>query len=297
MDRLNQMRVFVTVVDRQSFTAAAASLGMAKSTVSRQVSDLESRLGVRLLYRTTRVLHPTEVGRSYFERCQSILQDIDEADRAVSDGSDEVRGTLRIASAALFTTLHLVEPIAAFQRMHPEVGFDLRVDDRYVNLVEDGLDLAIRVVRTPSDSSLVARRLATTTHQLVASPVFLKRHPVKTLADLSTTPALCRDPPGQTWTVLDGRGKERQIGVSPTVTCNQGEPLLRAALGGMGMGLFPDFMIHEHVAARRLVPVLPGVVGASSGVFAIYPHRRLLSSRVRRFIDHLAGAWDPPPWQ
>jgi DNA-binding transcriptional LysR family regulator len=297
MDRLNQMRVFVTVVERRSFTGAAGALGMAKSTVSRQIADLETRLGVRLLYRTTRVLHPTEVGRTYFDRCQAILADVAEADSAVSEGGEEVRGTLRVACAALFATLHLIEPIATYRARHPAVAVDLRVDDRYVNLVEDGLDLAIRIIGSPPDSSLVARRLATTTHHLVASPAFVAEHGIRSIDDLSRVPALCREPPGGTWTLFDPGGEERKVAVQPALSCNQAEPLVRAALAGVGVGLFPDFMAVEHLASGRLVRVLPAIRGSSSGVYAIYPHRRLLSSRVRLFIDHLAEVWETAPWE
>lgn len=296
MDRLSQMRVFVTVVERQSFTKAAEALGMAKSTVSRQVADLEGRLGVRLLYRTTRVLHPTELGKTYFERSKAILEEVDEADAAVTECGEGVRGTLRIACSAMFTTLHLVDPIASFRREHPDVDVDLRLDDRFINLVEDGLDLAIRIIETPPDSSLVARRLATTTHHLVATPAFLAEHPVSSFDDLGSVPALIRNPPGVSWTLLD-RGREVQVEVTPALSCNQGEPLLRAARRGMGIGLLPDFMTHRLEARGELVRVLPELTGWTSGVYAIYPHRRLLSGRVRAFIDHLAESWQPAPWE
>lgn len=296
MDRLSQMRVFVTVVERQSFTKAAETLGMAKSTVSRQVADLEGRLGVRLLYRTTRVLHPTEVGQTYFDRSKTILEEVDQADAAVTERGEGVRGTLRVASASLFASLHLVGPIATFRQEHPDVDVDLRLDDRFINLVEDGLDLAIRIIETPPDSSLVARRLATTTHHLLASPAFLKAHPIRNIEDLSRVPALVRNPPGTTWT-LDDRGREVQVEVQPVLTCNQAEPLVQAARRGLGVGMFPDFMTHELERRGELVKVLPGIDGWTSGVYATYPHRRLLSGRVRAFIDHLAEAWSPAPWE
>ncbi|MCA9569977.1 MAG: LysR family transcriptional regulator [Myxococcales bacterium] len=296
MDRLNQMRVFVTVVDKQSFTRAADALGMAKSTVSRQVSDLEARLGVRLLYRTTRVLHPTEVGRAYFERCQAILRDIEEADDIVSARSEGIRGTLKVASASMFSTMYLVDPIASFRREHPDVTVDLRLDDRFVNLVEDGLDLAIRVIETPPDSSLVARRLAATTHRLVAAPSFLAAHPIHGPDDLARVPTLVRTPPAPVWTLWEG-DREHRIEPRPVLACNQAEPLVHAARIGLGVGLFPDFMTHDLERAGELVRVLPELSGWSSGVYAIYPHRRLLQGRVRAFIDHLAACWEPPPWE
>lgn len=295
MDRLNQMRVFVTVVERQSFTAAANSLGMAKSTVSRQVSDLEARLGVRLLYRTTRVLHPTEVGQAYFDRCQGILQEIEEADAAVVEHGEGIRGTLRVASASIFATLHLLGPIQSFQEAHPNIRVDLRMDDQFVNLVEGGVDLAIRVVQAPSDSSLVARKLTSTTHHLVASPAFLQDHPIASLDDLARVPAVVREPPGAAW-MLEGPAGNVRVDMDARLTCNQGEPVLRACRAGMGVALLPDFMTYRLVAAGHLVRVLPEWSGTTCGVYAIYPHRRLLSARVRAFIDTLAQAWLEPPW-
>lgn len=296
MDRLTQMRVFTTVVERESFTAAAEALGMAKSTVSRQVSELETRLGARLLYRTTRVIRPTDVGRAYFDRCASILLDVHEADAAVREKGGEVQGTLHIASAALFATMHLMEPIASFRDLHPKVTFDLRLDDRFVNLIEDGVDLAIRITSKPRDSSLVARRLSSTQHQLWASPKYLEAHGTPSSpAELASHHALCHDRRAAEW-VLQGPEGESRTTVEPSLSCNQGEPLLRAVSLGLGIGMLPDFMTTRAAAKGSIVRVLPHHMGLESGVFALYPHRRLLSGRVRAFIDHLAATWDPPPW-
>lgn len=298
MDQLTQMRVFTSVVERESFTTAADDLGMAKSTVSRQIADLEARLGARLLYRTTRVIRPTDVGRAYYDRCTSILSDIDEADTAVRErGGDVVRGTLHIASAGLFATLHLMGPIASFRAMHPEVDVDLRLDDRYVNLVEDGIDLAIRITGKLRDSSLVSRRLTTTTHGLWASPAYLAAHGTPTsVADLGRHAAIARNLGPPQFELFDPSGGRLVIDVEPVLVCNQSEPMLEAVRLGMGIALLPDFM-SAHLAARgEIVRVLPDHPGWESGVYAVYPHRRLLSGRVRAFIDHLATAWDPPPW-
>lgn len=298
MDRLAQMRVFTAVVERESFTDAATALDMAKSTVSRQISDLEASLGARLLYRTTRVIRPTDVGRAYYERCAAILAEIEEADTAVRErGGDVVRGTLRIASAGVFATLHLVEPIVKFRSAYPDVDVELRLDDRYVNLVEDGIDIAIRIQRKPADSSLVSRRLTSTCHGLWASPAYLTaRGTPATLADLEQHAALVRDPPARQWELIDPSGAPVTVAIQPALACNQGEPLLEAVRLGMGIAMLPDFM-SAHLAARgELVRVLPDHRGWESGVYAVYPHRRLLTGRVRTFIDHLAAAWNPAPW-
>jgi DNA-binding transcriptional LysR family regulator len=298
MDRLSQMRVFTTVVDKASFTGAADALGMAKSTVSRQVSDLETRLGARLLYRTTRVIRPTDVGKAYYDRCAAILTDVEEADMAVRErGGDVVRGTLRIAAAGLFATQHLMEPIASFREQYPEVTVDLHLADRYVNLVEDGIDVALRIISNPRDSSLVSRRLTNTEHALFASRGYLARHGVpQTLEQLSEHSVVTRNPPGSTW-LLFGPDGETRVDVKPVLTCNQSAPILRGVRLGLGIGLLPDFMTSTLEKRGDLVRVLPHFRGVESGVYAVYPHRRLLSGRVRAFIDHLAELWDPPPWR
>lgn len=294
MDRLTQMRVFTTVVDRASFTSAAELLGMAKSTVSRQVSDLETRLGARLLYRTTRVIRPTDVGRAYYERCTVILGEVEEADMAVRErGGDVVRGTLHLASAGQFASQHLMQPIARFREAYPDVDIDLRLNDRYVNLVEDGIDMAIRITSKPRDSSLVSRKLTSTAHHLMASHTYVKKHGrPSTLDDLQKHTILSRD---ESWTLLDGED-ERRVNVTPALRCNQGGPLLQAVRSGFGISLLPDFMTYDMVKRKELVHILPAYRGAVSGVYAVYPHRRLLSGRVRAFIDHLAKEWDPAPW-
>jgi DNA-binding transcriptional LysR family regulator len=298
MDTLTQMRVFTTVVDKQSFTTAAELLGMAKSTVSRQIADLESRLGARLLYRTTRVIRPTDVGRAYYERCAAILADIEEADAAVRErGGEVVGGTLHVACAGVFASLHLMSPLASFRREHPDVRVDLRLDDRHVNLVEDGIDLAIRITARLRDSSLVTRRLATTRHGLWAAPAYVAAHGTpRVLDDLARHATITRDPPARSWEILDPDGERTHIEIEPVLTCSQGEPVLEAVRLGMGIGMLPDFMSAGLAARGELVRVLPEYQGWESGVYAVYPHKRLLSGRVRAFIDHLARAWDPPPW-
>jgi DNA-binding transcriptional LysR family regulator len=298
MDRLSQMRVFTTVVDKASFTSAAENLGMAKSTVSRQVSELETRLGARLLYRTTRVIRPTDVGKAYYERCSAILTDVDEADMAVRErGGDVVRGTLHLASAGLFASQHLIEPIARFREKYPDVVVDLRLDDRFVNLVEDGIDVAIRITSKPRDSSLVARRLSSTTLGLYATPDYLKKNGTpRRFADLANHAVVSRDPPGNVWTMTGPQGEER-VEVAPVLSSNQSAPMFAALRLGLGIAAVPDFMTARFVRRGDLVRVLPEYAGEESGVYAVYPHRRLLSGRVRAFIDHLAELWSPAPWQ
>ena len=173
MDRLDDMLAFIRVVDTRSFTAAAEKLGLSKSAVSRRMTDLENRLGARLLNRTTRSLSVTEVGQAFYERCSRIVADVEEAERAVADLYAEPRGTLKINAPMSFGMIHLAPAIAEFLRRHPGLEIDMDLNDRFVDLIEDGYDVAVRIGRL-RDSSLVARRLAPNRHVVVGSPGLLQ---------------------------------------------------------------------------------------------------------------------------
>ncbi|MBV5335683.1 LysR family transcriptional regulator, partial [bacterium] len=174
MDKLDDMLAFIKVVDARSFTAAADRLGLSKSVVSRRIAELEDRLGARLLNRTTRRLSPTEVGQAFYERCTRIVSDLDEAERAVGDLHGAPRGRLRLNAPVSFGRLHLAAAIVAFVERHPAIEIDIELNDRYVDLLEDGYDLAVRIGRL-RDSSLVARKLAPCRRVMVASPAYLER--------------------------------------------------------------------------------------------------------------------------
>jgi DNA-binding transcriptional LysR family regulator len=297
MDRLDDMLAFIRVVDTRSFTAAAEKLGLSKSAVSRRMTDLENRLGARLLNRTTRSLSITEVGQAFYERCSRIVADVEEAERAVADLHAEPRGTLKINAPMSFGMIHLAPAIAEFLRRHPGLEIDMDLNDRFVDLIEDGYDVAVRIGRL-RDSSLVARRLAPNRQVVVGSPAYFKTHGRPTQPDdlvqhnclLYTNVS----PPDQ-WHFTVA-GKPCTIKVSGTLRVNNGEVLREAALAGQGITMLPTFLLGEQIARSQLDVALTEFLPSDSAVYAVYPHSRHLSPKVRVFVDFLAGRFGPVPY-
>lgn len=299
MGRLTQMAVFAAVVEHEGFTAAARELGLAKSTISRHIAELEDRLGARLLQRTTRTVRPTEIGLAYYDRCVEVVSAADEADRAATAQLDVPAGRITVAAPPPFASRYLMEPLAAFLRDYPEVEIDLRLDDRLLDIVEEGIDLAIRVAPL-EDSSLVARRFGLSHSALVASPAFLAEHGaprgIELLAEL---PVLGHALFTQRSIHLHGPdGRVVPVELSGRMRVNDGNALLHAALAGLGVVLAPDFLVGEYVHRGELVPVLPEWTEQPRVVHALYPHRRFLPATVRVLLDRLVQAYTPePPWK
>ncbi len=299
MNKFDDLQAFVAVVEAGSFTAAAERLGTAKSAVSRRLAALEDRLGVQLMRRTTRVLNLTETGRSFYEHAARILADVDEAEAAVQQEHGELSGTLRIALPLSFGVRHMCKPIAAFCQRHPKVGFDLDLNDRRVDLIEEGVDVAVRIGRL-SDSSYIARRLFDARAVVCASPHYLRAR---------GTPASPRDlkrhrclvytnlpDPGR-WTWVDGDGNRHSVDVNPVLSASSGDFLANAAAHGLGLVIQPTFIAAESIRRGTLVPVLTDYEWPISPAYAIYPPTRHLSYRVRTFIDFLAERFaGTPQW-
>jgi DNA-binding transcriptional LysR family regulator len=298
MDNLTGMAVFARVVDARSFTAAAAALGLSKSAVSKQVARLEDRLGARLLNRTTRRLSLTEVGAAFYERCARILAEVEDAELAVGRLQDAPRGTLRINAPMSFGQLHLAPAVADFLNGHPGLAIDLTLNDRIVDLVEEGYDVAIRISRL-ADSSLIARRLVPSRRVVCGSPAYFERHGVpRHPADLRRHNCLLYSylPSAEEWQFVGPDGPAA-VRVSGTLRANNGDALEAAMLTGLGVALQPTFIAGRDLQAGRLVAVMPDYVDESASVYAVYPHSRHLSAKVRAFIDFLAARFCPaPPW-
>lgn len=300
MDKFAHMQVYVAIVDSGSISGAAECLNLPKSAVSRRLSGLEARLGVSLIQRTTRTLNLTDSGRAFYERSVAILADLDEAEVAVSQAHGALKGKLKVALPMAFGLLHLAPLIQAFMRAHPEVRFELDFNDRQVDLMQEGFDLAIRIAML-EDSSLIARRLAPIRHVLCASPAYLARQGTpQTAADLVHHVCLAysneRDPGVLTYRGPDGQpGKIR---VPVRLASSSGEFNMRAAIAGEGLLAIPTFYVHEALRTHQLVSVLADHVWPETYAYAVYPPTRHLSSRVRVLIDflveQLAGepAWD-----
>lgn len=295
MDVFGQMHLFVKVVDSAGFTAAARSLGVPKSTVSRQVARLEDRLGVRLLHRTTRALRPTDAGQAYYERCSRILADLAEAEQAVSRAQVVPRGALRISAPLTFGYLFLGDLVAGFIQAYPEVVLDVSLSDRKVDLIEEGFDLAIRA-GTLDDSSLVARRLGPATMVVVASGAYLARKGTPLVPqDLRDHTCLRYDQGSlASWRFAD----DVHVLVDGPLVSNNGDILRAAAVAGLGLVYMPRFIVGDDVRTGKLVSVLEPHVQSLGGIWAIYPANRHLSAKVRAFVDY-AVQWlgDVPPWE
>ncbi|MGE3883644.1 MAG: LysR family transcriptional regulator [Flavobacteriaceae bacterium] len=300
MDRWAEIETFVRIVDAGGIGAAAERMGVTKSAVSRRLKDLESRLNVRLINRTTRRLSLTETGRAYLERCQRIMADLDEADDSASQTHGALSGRLRIAAPLSFGVRHLAPAAASFMQKHPDITLDLDLNDRRIDLVEDGFDMAVRVGAL-EDSSLIARKLAPVRHLICASPDFLERHgPILSPADMKGLPALrySNVSPRRAWQVADPEGQEVKLQVVDRMFCNNGDFLIASAEAGVGIVIEPVFLIAESVREGRLVPVLRDYDIPGVAVYALYPPGRHLSLKVRAFIDHLVTAFgDPPYWE
>jgi DNA-binding transcriptional LysR family regulator len=290
MDRFGDMHMFVSVVETGSISAAAERLGVAKSAVSRRLAELESRLGASLIHRTTRRLNLTDSGRAYYDRCVVILADLDEAEAAVSQAHRALKGRLKVALPHAFGLLHLAPLIQDFMAQHPDVQFELDFNDRQIDLMQEGFDLAIRIA-TLADSSLIARRLAPIRHAVCASPDYLARHGIPSVAaDMVHHACLVYSnlsDPGL-WSYRGPDGRPGSVRVPVRLAASSGDFLIRAAIAGEGLILHPTFYIHEALRSGKLVRVLSDHAWPELSAYAVYPPTRHLSSRVRAFIDFVA---------
>lgn len=289
MDRFQAMSVFAKVVEQGSFARAADRLDMSTSAVSRHVAELEAHLDVRLLNRTTRRLSLTESGQAFFERCVQLLADLDEAEEAVTAAAVVPRGTLKLTCSITFGIRHVAPAIAAFAERHPQLRFEIELSDRAVDIVDEGLDLAIRIGDIGSQA-LIARRIGTTQMVCYAAPVYLAAHGTPaTPDDLAHHACLtyAYSAAGNVWTFRDARGGEHTVRVGGNVHANNGQMLAALATAGMGIAYEPDFIIAPELRAGLVVPLLVGYTPPTSGIFAVYPSRRHLSAKVRAFVDFL----------
>ena len=298
MDRFEDMQAFVAVVESGSFTAAADRLDSAKSAISRRVSALEERLGVQLLRRTTRQLNLTDSGRSFYEHSARILADLDEAESAIAQEHGELRGALRVAIPLSFGLRHMSRPIAEFSRLHPRVEFDLDLNDRRVDLVEEGADLAVRIGNL-QDSSLIARKLFEARTVVVGSKDYFAQHGIpKTPQDLRQHKCLIYgniSEPNK-WVCRDASGTSHKVQVQTAMTASNGDFLCEAAIQGLGIAMQPTFIAGEAIRRGELMPILTDYSWPVTPAWAAYPPTRHLSYRVRQFIDYLVDYFAGTPY-
>jgi DNA-binding transcriptional LysR family regulator len=295
---LNGLRIFVTVVDAGGFSRAARTLSVPKSFVSRKVSLLEEHLGVRLLNRTTRSLSLTDAGREFHEQAARIVAAAEEAERIVTGMRETPSGLLRITAPIEFGIAFLGPVAAGFMTRYPEVRLDLALTDRTVDLVEEGVDLAMRA-GTLADSSLIARSLGKFRFTLVASPKYLaargtpKRPTDLTAHDALVYGAVTHKP---TW-VLEDKGRKIRVPIKPRQTSSVLALAKEAAVAGLGIAFLPSFLCVAEIKRKRLVPILEKFLPPEREFHVVYPERRHLSAKTRAFLDYLREKMSPPPWE
>lgn len=291
MQDLNDLHYFARVVEAGGFAAAGRMLGIPKSRLSRRIAELEGRLGVRLLQRTTRKLALTEVGERYYQQCQAMLQAAEAADETVAMLSAEPRGRLRVSCPIPLVQTELTEMIPAFLAAYPQVRLELLMTNRRVDLLEDGIDVALRV-RSPGDEdpSLVARRLRPTGGALVMAPSLRARVKIIEPADLARLPALGATEADRKvhWRLSGPDGRTEEIALEPRLAVEDFGMRKAAALRGLGITMLPTPYCMDELAAGSLVRLLPDWSIASGHLQAVYPHRRGLLPAVRVFVDFLA---------
>ena len=288
MDRFQEMRVFAAVVDAGSFVAASDALEMSKPAVSRHVAELEQRLGVRLLHRTTRRLSLTVEGEVFLARCKDLLAAVDEAEAEVSARGGSAVGVLKVSAPVSFGVLNLAPLWADFLADHPQLTLDLTLTDRFIDLVDEGYDMAVRVARLPS-SSLVSRKLASTRMVLCASPRYLREHGAPAQpADLAAHEVLAYNllATGDSWE-FEGPQGAVAVRVKPRMTTNSGDTCRAVALGHGGIVLQPSFLVSGDLERGDLVELMPDYRLAELGVYAVYPTRKHMPPKVRLLIDFL----------
>jgi DNA-binding transcriptional LysR family regulator len=298
MNRLSAIESFVRVAELKSFSEVAARLNTSKSVVSRHVAALEAQLGLRLFHRTTRAITLTEAGRGYFERVSQILLDLQDADQAVSHLQMTPRGRLKVSAPMSFGFLHLAPALADFLAQYPELEVDVTMSDRFVDLVEEGFDLAVRI-GTLADSSFIAKRIAPIRRVICASPSYLEAHGRPAVPqDLRAHQCLCNSnqPAGREWRFTMPDGNPVSVPVNGRLAMNNGDALRVAALNHLGFIDIPTFIVGVDLKAGTLVSVLDDHVPQVLALHAVYSHARHLSPKVRAFIDFLARRFGPRPY-
>lgn len=291
MDRITEMQVFVSIAEEASLTRASDTLGLSVSSVSRALSALEQRLGVRLVQRTTRQMALTSEGESFARSARDILGALREAEESASRGVAEPFGTLRVGASLSFALLHLMPVVRGFTERYPRVRIEMQASNRYEDIVEHGLDLAVRTRRTEADSSVTIRKLAEVPRLLAAAPEYLTRHGMPDRPEDLLSHRLLLYSLAEDWDTLVLRRHDEtcRLKVSGDLVANDGQLLLRAALDGMGVLMQPAYILQQDLEAGRLVPVLPDWAPDGLVMNIAYPSRSFLPQRTRLFLNALVA--------
>lgn len=298
MDRFENMSHFVRVVEAGGISAAADRLGVVKSAVSRRLKELEAHLGVELFHRTTRRMNLTDTGRAFYHQSVRILDDLHEAELATSQAHATVQGSLKLALPFSFGLNHIAPALNDFLDQHPQIEFDLDFNDRQVDLIQEGFDLAIRIARLP-DSSLIARRIAPIRQVLCASPSYIHEHgkplqPDDIRQHQCLTYSLLQNP--FTWLFTDTAQEQHQVTVRSVMKASSGDYLKQAAINGYGLAYLPTFIAYEAIDNGELTPLMTNYQPMKIDAYAIYPQTRHLSQRVRMLVEFLVQRFSGTPY-
>ncbi|WP_050476172.1 LysR family transcriptional regulator [Herbaspirillum rhizosphaerae] len=287
MDRLNAMETFVNVVESGSFSGAARRLEIGQPAVSKTIAQLEERLGVRLLLRSTRGLTPTEAGQRFYERALRTIEDADEAERSARDAGTGLSGPLRICAAVTFTRLRILPYLKPFLDLHPQLSLDIVLDDRHIDMLEEGIDVALRMGAL-TDSGMTARKIAQSPRSVVGTPSYFARHGMPaTPADLSCHSAVIYGQAGGgSWEFRRG-STEVSVAVSGRIKVNAAEGVRAAVLADMGLAISSEWMFEPELASGELQRVLTEWALPPVDLWAVYPGGRMASAKARAFIAYV----------
>jgi len=300
MDHVSRVGVFIAVVKAQSFAGAARVLGITSSAVSKQIQNLEQDLQVKLLNRTTRNVSVTEEGAVYYERAARALEDLQEAREQIYDLKSRPRGPLKISFPQSLGIKYFGQAIASFAAEYPEVELDVSLDERFVDIVNEGFDLAVRI-GSLKDTSLIARRMASCPFVICASPGYLKKQGTPKMPDdlaHHNVLAFTGNSGLHEWRYQDATGQHGQVGLSGNFKSDSGDILCRAALEGVGIAILPVFYVAEHIKNQELHTVLSHyVTSPKRDIYAVFQPNRFQSTRQRLFVDHLVSTCKQLPWE
>ncbi|AOY00492.1 LysR family transcriptional regulator [Jeongeupia sp. USM3] len=290
MDKLRAMQTFVAIVEHGSLTRAARALASSLPAVVRTLAALEEALGVRLLNRTTRRLSLTDEGRAYLDSCRHILGAVDEAEQRLSDRQDEASGRLVVTASVLYGQMYVAPAVTRFLQAHPKVQCRLILLDRVVNLLEEGIDVGVRIGAL-DDSSLIARQVGEIHRVVVASPAYLARHGVpQQLRELAGANCIRFTGNGRGTWLFQEQGREISVAIAGNLECNHGLPAVDACVAGLGIGQFLSYQVADHLAAGRLRVILQPYQRPSQPISLVYPHAGLLPNRTRLFVAWMKQA-------